>query len=158
MDLRLNYDGWLLAGDLALEGGDLATDPTLETAVIVSLFSDRRAAQTDELPSGCTWRRGWWGSQLPEMGGDERQWGSHLWLLSREKQTEETRRRAEQYAREALAWMIEDNVASAVGVRAEWTGMGRLALRVDIHRPDGVSETYSWATIWQATEDHTNAL
>lgn len=155
MDLKLIFDGWLLAADLLQSGGDLDQDGTLETAVIVSLFSDRRARETDELPAGCTWRRGWWGSQLPDVPGDERQWGSHLWLLSREKQTEQTRQRAEQYARDALAWMIEDNVASAVDVRAEWTGMGRLALRVDITRPDGVTETYSWATIWQAMEDAT---
>lgn len=155
MDLRLIFDGWLLAADLLQSGADLDQDPTLETAVIVSLFSDRRASETDELPAGCTWRRGWWGAELPLVPGDERQWGSHLWLLSREKQTEQTRQRAEQYAREALAWMIEDGVASAADVRAEWTGMGRLALRVDITRPDGGNETYSWANIWQAMEEAT---
>jgi phage gp46-like protein len=155
-DMMLFFDGVLLSGDMARSGADLATDDTLETSVIASLFSDKRASETDELPAGETWRRGWWGDCAPDVAGDRL--GSHLWLLSREKQTETTRSRAEQYAREALAWMIEDGVAKRVTVAAAWVSMGVLGLRIDIYRPDGRVESYRFEHAWQAQEDKLNAV
>lgn len=47
-------------GNLALNGSDLLTDNSIETAVIISLFTDRRAQPSDLIPDGSTDRRGWW--------------------------------------------------------------------------------------------------
>lgn len=47
-------------GSLQLNGADLLTDNSLLTAVIISLFTDRRALDSDEIPDGTRDRRGWW--------------------------------------------------------------------------------------------------
>lgn len=108
--------------------GALAQDDGLATAVLLSLFLDRRAGPDDPLPDG-TDRRGWLGDALAADGD---RIGSRLWLLMREKQVEETRRRAEEYAEEALAWLVEDGLAEAVEVTASWGRTGWLDLRVEI--------------------------
>lgn len=126
--------------------GGLALDGTLRSAILVSLFTDRRAGPDDELPDGGSDRRGFWGDlvppdQLPE--GTRRPLGSRLWLLAREKQTEETRRRAEAYAAEALRWLIDDGIAAEVTVAGEWVARGVLGLAIAIARPGAVPERYS---------------
>lgn len=113
---------------LSLTGPDLAADEGLRTAVLVSLFTDRRAEADDELPDGSTDRRGSW---------DDPERGSRLWLLGREKQTQRTLERAREYAEEALAWLVEDGIARAVTVSAEWVRTGVLGLRVVIERAAG---------------------
>lgn len=126
---------WTLAA-----GGDLDTGDDLANAVLLSLFTDRPALPDDVLPDGTTDRRGWWG---------DRDLGSRLWLLERAKQTEETRRRAEDYATEALQWLIDDGVVARFAVTAEWQRRGFLGLRIIAYRRDGsaVALTASWA--WQ---------
>lgn len=85
---------WTWPGRLRHGGGDLVAENTLRTAVILSLFLDRRADDDDVLPNGSNDRRGWWADTVAPMteygiggglaSGDRI--GSRLWLLSREKQ------------------------------------------------------------------------
>ncbi|HEY4254591.1 MAG TPA: phage GP46 family protein [Roseomonas sp.] len=132
--LALDWNPATLTGDLAREaGGRLADDPSLRTAVILSLFLDRRARSDDATQDGD--RRGWLGDALSPVTGDRI--GSRLWLLRREKQLPETLRRAEDYAREALAWLVEDGLARRVTVAADWLAMGLLGLRVEIESNAG---------------------
>ena len=43
MDIQMKFDPERQTGDFVLLGGDLAIDRDLETAILVSLFTDRRA-------------------------------------------------------------------------------------------------------------------
>lgn len=116
-------------------GRDLTTGRHLETAVALSLFTDRLADASDPIPDGTDDRRGWWGdSGLPIA----RHMGARFWLLAREKRIEPTRLRFEQYAREALAWLVSERVATRVDVRAEWNARApaRLDLEVVIWKGD----------------------
>lgn len=132
MDIAFTFiDG--LRADVQLEGPYLASGKDLETAVIISLFSDRRA-QPDDVVDGED-RGGWWGDTLADVQGDRI--GSRLWLLRREKQTNETLTRAREYCEEALRWLLEDGVASVVTVDAEWIRMGVMGIGVEIVRPQG---------------------
>lgn len=145
MDLALAWDPVAFRADLVVSGGDLATDPGLRTAAIISLLTDRLAEPDDVLPDGTDNRRGFWGD-LPVNGdtpGDLI--GSRLWLLAREKQVPETARRAESYGREALQWMIDDDVASSVDAVAAFPRLGWLTLTITIHR-GAASHTFdlSW--------------
>lgn len=143
-DLTTHWDAGLLSGDWVVDGGGLATGDDLATAVILSLFTDRRARDDDRLPDGAGGdRRGWWA----DGDAPEGSLGSRLWLLCREKRSEETRRRAVEYAREALAWLVEDGVAAAVTVDAQWDGLDRLSLLVTVMRPQGGRQVlrYGWA-------------
>lgn len=136
-------------GDLLVSGLDLAGDDGLETSVIISLFSDRRATAEQvpaELPKDDL--RGYWGDVRPAVDGD--QTGSLLWLLAREKQLPSVLSRAEQYCREALAWLTEDKVATSVEVAAEYIAMGWMMITIDIYRPDGSPVRYRYNYEWAA--------
>lgn len=127
--IALGWDQARGEGALLLEAsGRIARDAGLQSAVILSLFLDSRAGADDPLPPGSADRRGWLGDVLSPRPGDR--FGSRLWLLAREKQTEETRVRAEEYAAEALAWLVEDGLAESVTVAASWLRAQTLLLRV----------------------------
>lgn len=132
------------AFDFALENGSLASGADLRTAVILSLFCDRRAADDDVLPDVVGTRRGWWGDAL-----QARPLGSRLWLLSREKQLVEVVNRAREYAREALIWLREDGVIDELEIEAEIVANGVLGLVVRIFRPFTKPETYRYHYLWQ---------
>lgn len=133
-------------GDIALDGYDLAAERGLQTAVILSLFTDRRAREDDVLPAG-TDRRGWWADAWPPAEGDRI--GSRLWLLSREKQVSSVLERAREYAAEALQWLIDDGIARAVRVDAEIVRQGVLGLRIEIERPTDTVQ-YQFNRLWEA--------
>jgi phage gp46-like protein len=119
-------------------------DPRLLRAVLISLFSWRRANPDDDLPSNQ--RFGWWGDNVAEMPNDKI--GSRLWLLSRSVMTAETVARAKEYAEESLAWLIEDGVAATVTVQAERQGLARLAVGCLIVRGDGSTLNLRFADVW----------
>lgn len=143
-DLALAWNPAAAAADLVLDGFDLAVDEGLRTAVIISLFTDRRAELDDELPSDDGDRRGFWADSVaPPAKGDLT--GSRIWLLDRGRGVAETARRLENYAREALVWMIKDGVVDSIDVAGDISGRGRLGLGVVIHRPTGPSRfDFAW--------------
>lgn len=145
-DLALKY----IDGVIDLDFGDdgAVIDDGLRTAVIISLFCDRRADDSDILPDGGSDRRGWWGDVYPDVDGDRI--GSRLWMNDREKQMASVLRRDETYAKEALAWMIDDGVASAVSVVAENKAPGVRAIRVSITRPNGDVVDFKFDGYWEA--------
>lgn len=145
-DLALIYDGH--ACDLALDGADLQLDDGLTTAILISLFSDRRARVDDILPGAFGDRRGWWADAYPVIEGD--QIGSRLWLLGREKELPETLRRAKEYAQEALAWLIDDGIAARVVVEASVPRRGVLRLQIEVYRRDGRLENHQYDVLWEA--------
>lgn len=147
-DIRTFFDGEKLVGDYALDGTLLAADGDLETAVILCLFTDRRAEPDDTLSDVEPDKRGWFGDGVPVVEGDHI--GSKLWLLARRKQTTETLNLAVEYCREALQWMIEDGVARAVEIEAEWVAMGVLGLRIGIVRPNIEPLRFKYDVVWRA--------
>lgn len=86
----------------------------LVQALLISLFSWRKSNSDDgvAIPN----RQGWWGDTFSETTGDKI--GSRLWLLQREKLTNEVVQRAQYYAKEALQWLIDDALAIDVQVDA----------------------------------------
>lgn len=150
-DLALVWDSDALAADLVAEANDLVRDAGLETAILLSLYTDRRAEDGDVLPLGETDRRGWWGDAVPVVEGDRM--GSRLWLLAREKQTDTVRRRAEEYVREALQWLVDDRVASRIEVAVSFPRSGAIGITVDIYRPGADSAAaYRFDHVWPALE------
>lgn len=145
-DIALIWDGH--GCDLALDGNDLQLDDGLQTSILISLFSDRRARPDDTLPGGDGDRRGWWADAYPAIEGD--QIGSRLWLLSREKELAEPLRRAKEYAEEALAWLVVDGIAARVEVTASVPRRGVLGLSIAVHKLDGNIENFQYEFIWGA--------
>lgn len=115
----------------------LDSSEPLVRAVMISLFTWRRANPDDELPdtSPGAQRMGWWADSFPTVPNDRI--GSRLWLLSRAKLTAETLKRAREYAVEALQWLIDDGIAARVDVEVERQGLSTLALACRLYRADG---------------------
>ena len=121
-------------------GGDLLGGDDLMTAVIISLFTDAGAAGDDVITDGSADPRGWWGGPI----------GSKLWLRARVKQTPLTLALVKRDIEDALAWLIEDAVASSVDVATEWTRPGMLGALVIISRADGGRRALAFSTAWSA--------
>jgi phage gp46-like protein len=133
--------------DVEIKDNDLTSDDGLETALAISLFTDKRVTD-EELPSGHRSKRGWWGDMFPDV--DQDQIGSRLWTLDPEKTTTETLRRSEDFARECTNWMIEDGLADAINVLSEYNINKHLILNVDVVKPDGITSRF--AVVWDAQE------
>lgn len=146
MDLRTRIVGDDLRCDWLLAAPQLDADDGLETAVVLSLFTDRLANPDDVLPDNSGHRRGWWGDSFADIDGDRI--GSRLWLLSREKQLPVVLQRARGYAREALDWLIEDGIARNVEVDADFPRAGVLALAVTIFRAVDGPVRFRFETFW----------
>jgi len=149
-DLALVWNADAAAADLLLGNGQLATDAGMRTAILISLFSDARAADDETLPEPGGDRRGWWGDAYarddrPDAGTarDVNRIGSLLWLLSRSKITGQVLAQAKQACEEALAWLVRDGIASAVRVVVEaqvrpgQSTPDLMAIAVEIDRPGG---------------------
>ncbi len=124
--------------DLSVLLDELNTDEGLQTAVSISLFSDRRASPDDvlsdlDLFEGRNDKRGCWLDAYPEVEGDLI--GSRLWLLHREKSQQAVINRAGGMIAEALQWMIDDGVASRIESNVFFIDQARLCLVIEITRP-----------------------
>lgn len=129
---------------LAINTGMQPADP-LVRAVVISLFTWRRAQPGDDLPGSEL--NGWWGDTHADQAGD--QIGSRLWLLSRSSLNAETVARAKDYATEALQWLLDDGVASKVEVTASRVGMDRLLIAAVILRADGQTIDLRFENAWE---------
>lgn len=148
MSLAVKSDATAKRIDLKREGGNLLGDDGLEAAVVISLFTHRQAEPSDELPDGTDNRRGWWGDAFARAPGHRK--GSRLWLLARGTLGPKTAGEVKQYAEEALAWMLEDGVASAIEVTTERT-RGGIRLAVSVHGPLGSASR--WQGLWELRFD-----
>lgn len=128
---------------LQVANGDLSPDEGLETAIVISLFTDKRVSD-DELPIEETSKRGWWGDAFPNV--DQDKIGSRLWLLERVKRTAETLRKSEDYIKEALNWLIEDGVAASIEVTSSYDENNQLIAAIVVSKPKG--RTSRFQLLW----------
>lgn len=130
--------------DINILSYDVERDPGLETAILISLFTDRRADTEDVLPDVTNDRRGWWGDT------DTDKIGSKFWLLERAKLTPDILAKVNEYAREALQWMKDDGVAKDVIVDAVRTDIQTVILTIQILQPDGQDKFYKYSINWES--------
>lgn len=143
-DLKFYYE-WPAPADIRRDGVDLLRDPGLETAVLISLFSDRRADVDDPLPDPNDTRRGWWADAI--TGSPV---GSKLWLFDRSKITPANLAKQEQYIVEALDWMKADGLASSISATASRSSrVDEVLYAVRIAAPSGVMVSFRFSYNWQ---------
>ena len=131
-------------GDWSVSGGALASGDDLETAVLISVFSDRLADDDDVLPDGSTDRRGFWGDEDEDVP-----LGSRLWLLGRSRLTADVANTAKIYIEESLKWLIDDGVATSVKVTMSMAPPKTLVGLVFVTRGDGTVVSLSFSRLWQ---------
>jgi phage gp46-like protein len=127
-------DGW---ADILLNesNSDLQTGKDLKTAILVSLFSDSRANPEelllDEDP------RGWWSRDL----------GSLLWLLARQKATLQNLEKGIQYIKDALNWLIVQNIAKSIDVTGTIENRSKFNFIITIKKSNDYRFQYLWENI-----------
>lgn len=117
------------------------TDP-LTRAVVISLFTWRRAQPDDNTEKFY----GWWGDTWPTVQNDRI--GSRLWLLTREKLTNNTAIRARTYITQALQWMIDDGVAARIETDVSRNSLNTLSAAVTIFQADGNRHNITFDDVW----------
>jgi phage gp46-like protein len=133
---------WAIAdGDEPQNRGGLRAKAALHTAVVLSLFTDKRIADDHPLRYLVAGDdpRGWWGDGA-DVRADlhETELGSLLWVFERSVLTEEIRRWAEAIALEALTPLIAQGLAVRIEAQASAEfAMNRLDLAVQIYGRDG---------------------
>ncbi|WP_434107622.1 phage GP46 family protein [Paraburkholderia caffeinilytica] len=139
-DITTVWDVQRMRGDWVLSGPSLLSGNDLQTAVLISLFTDRLALPSDPVPDGD--RRGWWADD-PKYPT-----GSRLWLLDRVKGPQDVPQRAQDYAAEALQWLIDDGVVARFDIVAQWITPDRLDLTITANRRDGSRVAMQFAQVW----------
>lgn len=133
--------------DLVIEDGDLKADNSFETAVLISMFTDR-FTEIEDLPAGNTDPRGWWADLLSKPLTDLI--GSRLWTLDRAKTDNDLEASLEEFAREALNWMLEDGIADRLEILATKISLDHTDVAVKIFKPDGSDIAFQF--VWDGQE------
>jgi phage gp46-like protein len=145
-DVRLSWDPVNARADVTMfaSGSFLETGHDLESAVLISLFTDQTADPDDVLPPDMVNDpRGWWADTYT---GDLI--GSKLWQVLGRVRNQDTLNFAGDATRKSLAWMLTDGVASSVEVVPSFYGSGGLRLDIAITGPTGMTSRFSF--VWQA--------
>ncbi|CNI29994.1 GP46 family protein [Yersinia aldovae] len=142
-DIKTTWEPDKLLGDWQTGGGGLLDGNDLETAILISLFTDR-LARTDDVIEGDD-RRGWWGDS-----GSAHPIGSRLWLLRREKLTTQVALKAEDYANEALVWLLDDGVVTAISTDAQIVFPNRLNLIISYQQPAQAQVSVKFSWVWES--------
>lgn len=127
--------------DIVLRDLDIAAHDGLETAILMSLLTDARAQDDDQIINDD--RRGWWGDYL-----ENQSIGSRLWLLRRAKITDKTVQKVQEYVFEALKWLLDDGGARKVETNAARVGYDRIDIEIKVFAPNGA--VHKFDHIWRA--------
>lgn len=119
-------------------------ESALRRSAVISLFTWRRAGPDDPVDDAELY--GWWGDSFPSQADDRI--GSRLYLLRRRTITPQTIRDAQDYAREALQWLLDDGQVTAVVITTT-RGVDRLDMHITLTTPDGEEVAVTLDDIWQ---------
>lgn len=122
---------------------DLKSDEGFETAILISLFSDRRATP-EEATKLKEYLGGWFGDDLRGF-----RIGSKLWTLGREKSLQNVIPLLEQYTKEALDWMTKDGIANEIQVKAERTDPKTFTIKVFVIGSTGQNTFFRYFYNWK---------
>lgn len=132
-------------GDIEITSAGLRQDDGLATLVLMILFTDARADESDVLPDGSGDQRGWIGDTFADEP-----WGSKLWLLDRSKLTTDVRNKAVTYAQTALDTHLKPDYARDIVVTGSIPQFQLLQLDIVITRPDGTKVPMTINKRWEA--------
>lgn len=108
--------------------GDIDNDNFFDTALYMSLLCEKRATASEVQSSRN--RRGWIGNEQ----GNGFEIGSKLWLFEQERATATMLSNIEKVAFDGLKWLIEDNYAISITVKAALKN-NMVTLTINIERP-----------------------
>lgn len=118
------------------DGNDLQVGQELKTAILVSMFTDARAAVAD-VPNINSDRRGWWAANL----------GSLLWLLQRAKATLRNLEKGIEYIKNSLNWLLQKGIASKIEVTGQIQNLYKFTFQIKITKAENSKYDYLWNDI-----------
>ena len=131
---------------LGITDGDLTEEDGFDTAIAMSLFTDARAPDNAVvIPEK---RKGWMGNL--ESPVEDRELGGLLWLVDQSKLTQDTLNTSVNYARLALNWFIEDQIANSIVVTGEIVPRSGIRLKVVFTALSGKISTH-YFNLWEQT-------
>jgi len=141
--MTVNYDADLADDyDFQIDSdGDIKTKDSFETALLMSLFCERRALAS-EVPDSHR-RRGWIGNS-PDFEN-----GSKLWLYEQARVTRTTLTAIETAVYNGLQWMVDDKLAVNLEVTAELKN-SNITITAIIERPNSKVER-RYYELWNNT-------
>lgn len=146
-DISLIWNPAIQSADWQLFGRLLESGDDLQSAIAISLFTDRVAGPDDVIPDGTGDPRGWLGDHESDY-----QIGSRLWLLSRAKALPETAQLAKEYCAEALQWLIDDGVIASFDIDVGFNAQRWLGIVITANRPDGSAQSHQYDWVWDQME------
>jgi len=131
--------------DFSLDAsGDILTEDFFDTAILMSLFCERRAIAS-EMPASHL-RRGWIGNE--STPGFEI--GSKVWLYEQSRLTRATLNGINSVIKESLQWTIDDNIALEVAASSTLSRNNSITVEVTITRPNSKVEK-RYFELWENT-------
>ena len=126
------------------EAGDISTAQTLDTYILMCLFEEVRATETEMGPAEL--RRGWAGNEsTPGF-----QQGSKQWLFEQERLTGTMLSDLGPVIRNALQPLIDDGIAVSVEVETPRIVNGRVSVFINLGR-DGSPVDRRFYELWDNT-------
>jgi phage gp46-like protein len=151
-DIRIVWDNTVGYGDFNMVGPSLELGHDLETAVLISLFTDASADPDDQIPdSERADPRGVWFDAyasaedplLAPIAGDRI--GSKLWQIFWRVKNQDTLNWARDQASIALQWLIVDGVAASIDIEPQFLSSG-VGLAILVTETNGQVTPFSY--VW----------
>lgn len=131
-----------------INGGALAEDNQLHSAVLMQLFTNKRVPndQTEYISDRIN-RGGWWGDAFAPF-----EMGSLLWTLDRGAMNDATIGDAKRFAREALQPIIDQGAAASMSIEVQRDKVGgMISLLIKLFGSDGQSiYDHQYRRFWTA--------
>ena len=117
-------------GNISIENGEILMDGGLDSATYISLFS----------------RFDWWGNDISK---DPEKMTSNLSSIFDRTLTNQTRLDAIELSRQALNWMIDENIAKEINVLATIPAINALLLEIEIVQPNFEIVSIKYEINWE---------
>jgi phage gp46-like protein len=144
--IKIRWENDDQVADVELEDGLIGLFGGLLSALLISIFTDRQANESDPVPDGTSDRRGWWGD---DYGGDG-PIGSRIWLVEGEKMIPGSLRRVRTYLDEATKWFVEDGIAAEIRIEVMMARVDALGAKIAVLSPDEIAPR--WSQLWIETD------
>ena len=144
MDIAVTWNPATGTGDWSMTNGDLTSGRDLETAILVSLFTDARVDDyVAPAPSGAQDRRGCWTDTYTGY-----QIGSRLWTRTRLVKNQTTLNLVQGDVKDALDWLLTAGVVASFDIDAAWVNKTVIAISIVAHMPSGNPQTFRYSWVW----------
>lgn len=134
--------------DFVKQDQDFAIDDGLETAIIVSLFSDKRVSLAEVRAGVVDTRGGWWGSFVE----GQIETGSEIWLFERRKLTTQVAADIEDEAVAALQWMLGEGSVDKIEVTTVRPAINRLNMVIAIIKGNQPPRRFEFILFWEGED------